>query len=76
MGQRPAKATAKTEPKGEPTPSQGRKEFQVDASKIIARLQQQRAELEAHIDVLSVALEEAQEREAAAVARIAELEDN
>lgn len=73
MGTRPAKN--QTPSKGQETPSQGPKEFQVDAGKIIARLQQQRADLQSQVDLLSVALEEAQEREAAAIARIAELED-
>lgn len=69
MGQR----TVKTESKNEV--SSGPREFKVDAGKVITRLQQQRADLASQVDILSVALEEAQEREAAAIARIAELED-
>ena len=73
MGTRPAKST--TPPKGEATPPEGRKELQVDAGKIISRLQQQRADLESQVDILSVALEESQEREQHMLARIAELEE-
>lgn len=47
----------------------------VDAGRIIKRLQSQRTEHLNQIDFLQAALEESQEREAAMLQRIAELED-
>lgn len=69
MGSRPEKRV-----QSEHRHDQDKPQLQVDAARIIGKLQQQRAELSAQLDIVSCALEESQEREQLMLARIAELE--
>lgn len=63
------------QPTHEPHKDQDKPALQVDANRIIQKLQQQRAELSAQLDLVGTALEESQEREQQMLVRIAELED-
>lgn len=74
MGQRrvPDDKPAQPEPQA---PEQNAPVVQVEASRIIARLRQQRADLQAQLDFAEEALVESQIRESNMMARIVELEE-